>query len=68
MSDEIKTILNRPTITQFRCKDIAAADYVIFETTIEELVRRNENTPVLDAQIRALTAALKTLQENKARL
>lgn len=55
---------NVPTITQFKSTNLGTG-YTIFKTTVEELVRTTDNTPIVDAQIRALTAALVTLHERK---
>lgn len=54
--------VNAPTITDFRSKDIGSDEYVIFKTTVEELTAKSDNTPVIDAQIRALEAALADLK------
>lgn len=53
-----------PVITDFTKADVGK-DYVIFKTTVEELVARFDNTPVIDAQIRALEAALTSLKKEK---
>ncbi len=58
-------LLNTPAITNFESTDVGDSQYVIFKTTVEELVCKADNSPVIDAQIRGLTAALETLRKRK---
>jgi hypothetical protein len=52
-----------PTVTGFERKELGDNQYVIFKTTVEELTLTSDNTPVLEAQLRALKAAVKSTEE-----
>jgi hypothetical protein len=58
--------LNNPLVINFETKDLGNEEHGIFKTTvttIEELVNIKDNTPVIEAQIRALSTALEKLKE-----
>lgn len=52
-----KLIPGKPVITNFKTKNLGDG-HVIFITTIQELTKSDDNTGVLQAQRRALEAAL----------